>query len=564
MRQPDDGSAVETDNRPWWFQATFYQVYVRSFADSDGDGVGDLDGVRSRLGYLELLGVDGLWLTPFFRSPMVDHGYDVADPREVDPLFGDLDAFDRLVEEAHDHGLRVIIDLVPNHTSDQHEWFQAALHAAPGSPQRSRYLFRDGTGPGGSAPPNNWTSVFGSSAWTRLAPSAKDNAPTDLPALEDSLLDGAPIGNLPTAEGPQWYLHLFSPEQPDLNWENPEVGADLEQTLRFWLDRGVNGFRIDVAHGMAKSPGLPDMPHPIPTASGLLDTDVTDPRFDADGVHAIHRMIRKVIDEYPGRMAVGEIWVADDTAFARYVRADELHLGFNFRLLDADFDADAIRGAIEHSLAAVQDSPVPATWSVSNHDVVRPVTRYGNGMIGLARARAMALVQLALPGPVFLYNGEELGLPNVELPDWALQDPIWERSGHTERGRDGCRVPLPWEGTCPPYGFSPTPGSWLPMPGDWAELTVEAQLENPTSTLSLYRQAVELRREHPAFAGTELEWYGAPPGCFAFRRKNSGLICALNTSPASVALPPGQVLLPSTPLPPETDRLPPNTAVWLL
>ncbi|MGH3991644.1 MAG: alpha-amylase family glycosyl hydrolase, partial [Pseudonocardiaceae bacterium] len=278
----------------------------------------------------------------------------------------------------------------------------------------------------------------------------------------------------------------------------------------------------------------------------------------------IHRMIRKVLDEHPGRVAVGEIWVADDAAFARYLRPDELHLGFNCRLLGAEFDAEAIRDAIEHSLAAVQNSPAQPTWTISNHDVTRPVTRYGDGELGVARARAMALVQLALPGAVYLYNGEELALPNVDLPDWALQDPIWERSGHTERGRDGSRVPMPWEGRVPPYGFSRTPGTWLPMPSDWADKTVEAQLENPDSTLSLYRRALELRREHPAFAGTELEWYGPPPGCFAFRRKNSGLICALNTSHTSVTLPPGEVLLASGRLPPEGDMLPPSTAVWLV
>ncbi|HSL07501.1 MAG TPA: glycoside hydrolase family 13 protein [Pseudonocardiaceae bacterium] len=526
-----------TDDQAWWRDAVFYQIYLRSFVDANGDGVGDLEGVRSRLGYLELLGVDGLWLTPFYRSPMVDHGYDVSDPRDVDPLFGDLDAFDRLVADAHEHGLRVTIDLVPNHTSDQHEWFQAAVAAAPGSPERARYVFRDGSGFGGSQPPNNWTSTFGGPAWTRLP--GGDNG------------------------GGQWYLHLFAPEQPDLNWENPEVAADLERTLRFWLDRGVDGFRIDVAHGMAKPDGLPDMPQPIGTCSGLLDTDVTDPRFDADGVHDIHRMIRKVLDDYPARIAVGEIWVTDDAAFARYLRPDELHLGFNFRLLEADFDAGSVRAAIEHSLVAVQDSPAPATWTISTHDVVRPVTRYGGGTVGLRRARAMALVQLALPGPAYVYNGDELGLPNVELPDWALQDPVWQRSGHTERGRDGCRVPLPWEGTTPPYGFSGTPGSWLPMPGDWADRTVEAQLEDPDSTLSLYRQALELRREHEAFAGTELQWYGAPPGCFAFRRQGGGLVCALNASDAEVSLPIGQVLLASGPLPPSGDALPPDTAVWL-
>lgn len=408
----------------------------------------------------------------------------------------------------------------------------------PGSRQRARYIFRDGRGGGGALPPNNWTSLFGGPAWTRLPP-------------------GPPGGG-------QWYLHLFAPEQADLNWDNPDVAADFERTLRFWLERGVDGYRIDVAHGLAKPAGLPDMPAPIGACPGLMDSGAADPRFDAEGVHDIHRRIRKVLDEYPARVAVGEIWVRDDTSFARYVRPDELHLGFNFRLAEAVFGAASVREAIEHSLAAVQHSPAPATWTLSNHDVIRPVTRYGGGEIGLARARAMALVQLALPGPVFIYNGDELGLPNVELPDWALQDPVWRRSGHTVRGRDGCRIPLPWQGNTPPYGFSATPGTWLPMPGTWAGLTVEAQLENPTSTLSLYRQALELRHTHQAFAGTELEWYGAPPGCFAFRRKEDGLVCVLNTSDARVSLPPGRVLLASGPLTETAEELPPNTAVWLV
>ena len=538
MGRADGRHDVVAEDRAWWRDAVFYQVYVRSFADSSGDGVGDLDGVRSRLGYLELLGVDALWITPFFRSPMVDHGYDVSDPRDVDPLFGDLDAFDRLVTEAHEHGLRVTIDLVPNHTSHQHEWFKAAVAAAPGSPERARYIFRDGSGFGGSRPPNNWTSTFGGPAWTQLPPAGDATR--------------------------QWYLHLFAPEQPDLNWENPEVAADFELTLRFWLDRGVDGFRIDVAHGMAKPAGLPDMSQPIGVCPGLLDADAADPRFDVDGVHDIHRMIRKVLDEYQGRVVIGEIWVADDTAFARYIRPDELHLGFNFRLLQADFEADSVREAIEHSLLAVQNSPAPATWTISNHDAVRPVTRYGGGEVGLRRARAMALVQLALPGPAYLYNGDELGLPNVELPDWALQDPVWQRSGRTERGRDGCRVPLPWEGDAPPYGFTSTPGAWLPMPSGWTHLTVAAQLEDPTSTLSLYRQALQLRRENQTFAGTELLWYGAPPGCFAFLRKEGGVVCALNASEVHVPLPNGQLLLASGPLSPGADALPPDTAVWFV
>ncbi|MGX7827361.1 glycoside hydrolase family 13 protein [Actinokineospora sp. 24-640] len=516
------------DSRPggvsWWQDAVFYQVYVRSFADSDGDGVGDLEGIRSRLGYLELLGVDALWLTPFYRSPMADHGYDVSDPRDVDPLFGDLAAFDRLVSDAHDHGIKITVDLVPNHTSDQHPWFQEALAAPAGSPARNRYYFRDGRG---DAPPNNWTSVFGGPAWTRVP-------------------DG------------QWYLHLFSPEQPDLNWDDSHVRADLVETLRFWLDRGVDGFRIDVAHGMAKPDGLPDMdPAAVAVMAGAQQPDVVDPRFDNDAVHEVHRLIRGVLDGYPATMAVGEIWVDDDERFARYLRPDELHLGFNFKLAQADFDADAVRRAIERSLVVA--SP---TWTLSNHDVVRHVTRYGDGDAGTRRARAMALVELALPGVAYLYNGEELGLPNADLPDWALQDPIFRRSGGAERGRDGCRVPVPWEGVEPPFGFTTAETTWLPIPKDWGPLTVEAQLEDPGSMLSLYRQAVEIRKTHAAFDGTELEWYGAPPGCFAFRRKGGGLICALNTSAAPVPLPPGEVLLSSAPL--EGTLLPPDASVWLV
>jgi alpha-glucosidase len=508
----------------WWQHAVFYQVYVRSFADSDGDGIGDLDGIRSRLGYLELLGVDALWLTPFYPSPMADHGYDVADPRDVDPLFGDLEKFDQLVAEAHQRGIRVTVDLVPNHTSDQHPWFTAAVEAGPGSPERDRYWFRSG-----DYPPNNWTSIFGGPAWSRLP-------------------DG------------EWYLHLFAPEQPDLNWANPEVAADLERTLRFWLDRGVDGFRIDVAHGMAKPESLPDMDPSVREGAGILHDNSLDPRFDNDGVHDIHRMIRKVLDGYPDAMVIGELWVKDDDRLARYLRPDELHLGFNFRLVSADFDADAVRTAIEGTLhAAAGTTP---TWTLSNHDVVRHVTRYGGGAIGEQRARAMTLVELALPGVVYLYNGEELGLPTVDLPEWALQDPLWKRSGHTERSRDGSRIPVPWEGVEPPYGFSAGAETWLPMPLEWAPLTVEAQLEDENSMLSLYRHAIEIRKTHASFAGTEVEWYGAPPGCFAFRRKGGGLICALNTSSAPVPVPPGEVLLASVPLL-DDGSLPPDAAVWL-
>jgi alpha-glucosidase len=515
----------------WWRDAVIYQIYVRSFSDADGDGVGDLEGIRSRLGYLELLGVDGLWLTPFYPSPMGDHGYDVADPRDVDPVFGDLDAFDGLIADAHEHGLRVTVDLVPNHTSSEHEWFRAALDSAPGSPERARYHFRPGRGAGGAEPPNNWTSIFGGPAWTRVQDPAGG--------------DG------------EWYLHLFAAEQPDLNWTNPEVWADLEKTLRFWLDRGVDGFRIDVAHGMSKPDELPDATDPDVQ---LLAHAEDDPRFDHDGVHDVHRMIRAVLDHFPGRMAVGEVWVDDDERFARYVRPDELHLGFNFRLVQAPFEAAAVREAIEHSLSAVDGVGAQATWTLSNHDVSRPVSRYGGGAAGLARARAMALVELALPGVIYLYNGEELGLPDVDLPDAVLQDPVWERSGHTERGRDGFRVPVPWEGGAPGYGFT-SGDPWLPMPAGYGELTVAAQLEDTASMLSLIRRAVELRKTHPGFEGRSLEWFGAPEGCLAFRRAGSTLVCALNSSAGPVPLPPGDVLLSSGPL--DGDLLPPDTAAWL-
>jgi alpha-glucosidase len=513
----------------WWRDAVYYQVYIRSFADGDGNGVGDLAGIRGRLPYLAGLGVEALWITPFYPSPMHDHGYDVADPRDVEPTFGDLDAFDALLADAHAHGIRITIDLVPNHTSSDRDWFQDALAAGSGSPERARYLFRDGRGPGGSEPPNNWPSVFGGPAWTRVP-------------------DG------------QWYLHLFAPEQPDLDVTNPEVLADLEATMRFWLDRGVDGFRIDVAHGMAKPAGLPDM---VPTGdTGLLaDHGAGDLRFDQDGVHAVHRFIRSVLDDYPARTAVGEVWVSDDERLSRYIAPDELPLVFNFRLVTAGWSAEALRSAVDSSLATVAGTPAPACWVLSNHDVQRHVTRYGDGTLGVRRARAAALLQLALPGAVYLYNGDELGLPNVDLPDEVLQDPVWERSGRTRRGRDGCRVPMPWSGTAAPYGFSTTAVTWLPMPPDWSSLTVEAQSADPGSMLSLYRAALALRASSAALTGEGLQWLPAPEGCLAFRRPG-GLVCLVNLSGAPVPLPEGRVLLASAPV--DGGAVPGDAAVWLV
>ncbi len=517
---------------PWWSSAVFYQVYPRSFADSNGDGVGDLDGLAARLGYLEELGVDAIWLNPVTVSPMADHGYDVADPRDVDPLFGGMAAFERLVAAAHERGIKVTMDVVPNHTSSAHPWFLAALAAGPGTDARDRYLFRDGRGPDGSLPPNNWESVFGGPAWSRVVEP-----------------DGKPG---------QWYLHLFDAEQPDLNWDNPEVFDDFEKTLRFWLERGVDGFRIDVAHGMAKPPGLPDT-HGVKT--GVLSHSDDDPRFNHPSVHAIHRDIRTVVDDYAGAVTIGEVWVIDNARWAEYLRPDELHLGFNFRLTKIDFDAGEIHDAIQNSLAATAIENATPTWTLSNHDVGREVTRYGGGEIGLRRARAMVMVMLALPGAVFIYNGEELGLPDVELPDEVLQDPTWERSGRIERGRDKCRVPIPWSGDTPPFGFSTSADTWLPMPEGWAALTVEKQRADPDSTLSFFQRVIELRSARSDFGGGEIDWLAAPRDALIFRRRGGGLVCALNAGCRPIPLPPGELILASAPL--VNGKLPPNAAAWL-
>jgi alpha-glucosidase len=526
------------DSGRWWSNGLFYQVYIRSFADGNGDGVGDLAGLLGRLDHLSRLGVEAIWVTPFYTSPMVDNGYDVVDPRDIDPLFGDLAIFDDLVTELHHRGMKLVIDLVPNHTSDQHPWFVEALASEPGSLARQRYHFRDGRGVDGAEPPNNWGSLFETGlAWTRVA-------------------DG------------QWYCHLFAPEQPDLNWDNEEVAEDFERTMRFWLDRGVDGFRIDVAHGIAKHPEYLDVP------AGTHVMHPGDHRVDNDGVHRIHRMFRRVTDDYPDRMLVGEATLEnenrlDDRRLAAYARADELNQMFNFWLLNADWSARDLTDAIGRSIGTMGTVGAAASWVLSSHDRSRQVSRYGGGAVGVRRARAAALVQLALPGATYIYNGDELGLSDVDLPDEALQDPIWERSGHRLRGRDSVRVPLPWEQREQSFGFTSGDESpWLPMPESFAPLAVDAQVQDSGSTLSLYRQALQLRKTHPAFTGDQIDWYGAPTGCLALIRHagNGGpgnLVVALNASPDPVPMPAGQVLLASWPLSTPAE-LPGNTAVWLL
>ncbi|RIK17270.1 MAG: alpha-amylase, partial [Acidobacteria bacterium] len=346
---------------PWWRHAVIYQVYPRSFADSDGDGVGDLPGITSRLPYLAGLGVDAIWISPFYVSPMADAGYDVADYRDVDPLFGSLADADALLARAHELGIRVIVDLVPNHTSDEHAWFREALAAGPGSPERARYVFRDGRGADGGQPPNNWRSVFGGIAWTRVTEP-----------------DGTPG---------QWYLHLFDDKQPDLDWRNPEVVEEFHSILRFWLDRGVDGFRVDVAHSLIKAEGLPDW-HERAVMAGAADDAAAHanlgPMWDQDEVHEIYRGWRAILDSYgesaPGmgdRVLVAEAWLPHQRRTMRFVREDEMHQAFNFHFLETAWRAEDLREVIEESLAEAEVVGAPTTWVLSNHDVVRHASRLG-------------------------------------------------------------------------------------------------------------------------------------------------------------------------------------------
>jgi alpha-glucosidase len=523
---------------PWWRDAVFYQVYVRSFADSDGDGLGDIPGITSRLRYLRDLGVDAVWVTPFYPSPQHDGGYDVSDYCDVDPRFGKLSDVDDLLSRAHDLGLRVVVDLVPNHTSSEHPWFQQALASGPGSRERARYLFRAGRGRGGARPPNNWASVFGGPAWTRVP-------------------DG------------EWYLHLFDATQPDLDWRNPEVPAMFDDVLHFWLDRGVDGFRIDVAHGLFKAESLRDQ-RGGGDQGGDLPADRQDramveraprdePMWDQPEVHEVYRRWRRVLEEYDGdRMAVAEAWTRSPESMARYVRRDELHQAFNFAWLLAPWSAAAFTEVVRGTLAAVAPVSAAPTWVLSNHDVVRHPTRYGGGVRGLARARAATLTMLALPGSAYLYQGEELGLEEVDVAPEFRQDPSWFRTGRP--GRDGARVPIPWRGARSPYGFGPgraTP--WLPMPDDWGRLTVAAQRRAPGSTWSFYRRALRERRR-VATLPEDLEVVGGRSTVLHLRRGGLDIIC--NCGSRAVRIPQGEVVLSSGPL--RDGLLPPDTAVWVL
>ncbi|GGN59072.1 alpha-glucosidase [Actinoplanes lobatus] len=539
----------------WWRDAVIYQVYVRSFADANGDGVGDLAGVRQHLPYLAELGVDALWFNPWYASPQADAGYDVSDYRAIDPLFGDLSSASALIAEAHELGLKVIIDVVPNHVSDQHPWFVEAVAAGPGSPLRDRFWFRPGRG---DLPPNDWQSVFGGPAWTQIA-------------------DG------------EWYLHLFAPEQPDLNWTSPDVAAEHSDVLRFWFDRGADGVRIDSATMPAKDPSLADF--------DPADPPLPHPYIDRDAVHDIYRSWRAVADTYePPRALIGEIWLDKPDRLALYLRPDEMHTAFNFDYLNCAWDPKALRHVIDATLDAHAPVDAPATWVLSNHDVTRHVTRYGRAdssyghalrqhgtsvdlPLGARRARAALLLNLALPGSVYLYQGEELGLEEVEdIPNGLRQDPIFHRTGGLDIGRDGCRVPLPWSGDQVPFGFSPDDAAaspWLPQPAAWAGRTAEAQAGDPNSMLSLYRTAIALRRRHltttadprsssfpsPPSSSPLFEWLPTDPSLLAFTRAG-GFTFLANLSDQPVRLPPhDEILLASGPL--LAGLVPPDTAIWL-
>ena len=534
------------DPAAWWRQAVVYQIYPRSFADANGDGIGDLAGITSRVGYLRELGVDAVWLSPFYPSALADGGYDVDDHRAVDPRIGTLEQFDEMAAALHAAGIRLIVDIVPNHTSNRHEWFRAALAAAPGSPERDRYVFRRGEGRSGERPPSDWTAQFGGSAWE------------------------------PVGEG-QWYLHMFAPEQPDLNWENREVRDDFLKTLTFWADRGVDGFRVDVANALVK-----DLTPPLPSQAELDADDLPDGvhrLLDRDEVHEIYKEWRELFDRYdPPRTAVAEAWVRSAHRRARYASPDGLGQAFNFDLLLASWDAGEFHKIIDENLALARSAGTSSTWVFSNHDVVRHATRFalpagtdldewllGGGTNppadadrGLRRARAATLLALALPGSTYLYQGEELGLPEVaDLPPDALQDPTWTRSDHTRKGRDGCRVPLPWTPAGPSFGFGAGPAH-LPQPAGFGELSVQRQEADETSTLALYRRALAERRRLQT--DEDLEWADAPPDIVEFRRSN-GWTCITNFGETPVALPGGRVVVSSAPLP--DGVLPGDTTAWL-
>jgi len=543
-------------SREWWRSAVIYQVYPRSFADSNGDGMGDLPGITSRMSSLASLGIDAIWLSPFMRSPQRDAGYDVSDYTDVDPLFGTLADFDDMVAAAHAAGIRVLVDLVPNHTSNEHRWFKAAIAAGEGSAERGFYHFKNGRGDAGELPPNNWLSLFGGPAWTRITNP-----------------DGTPG---------QWYCHLFDSSQPDLNWENPAVQSEFENILRFWLDRGVDGFRVDQPHAMGKAEGLPDHPDVERAGAGFIEGEASPPMWFQESVHPIFRRWREILDSYPGERAMcGEAYVLPLSFMALWVRPDEFHQTFNFRFLDSMWEAENIFSSINESFVAFDGVGAPSTWVLSNHDVIRHASRMGgvkgrptasDGIgpndaqpdreLGLRRARAATLFTLALPGSMYLYQGEELGLPeHTNLADEYRQDPTFFRTSGARVGRDGCRVPLPWQaGQGDANGFNSTGLAWLPQPAIYKHYSRDLQEGVSGSTLELYKLAIRLRRELQLGDGS-FEWVAEFTNERALGFRNGNILVIHNFGADALPLPTGEIVARSEIS--DSLSLEPHTTVWL-
>ena len=525
----------------WWQKAVIYQIYPRSYRDTTGNGVGDLPGIIQKVPYLDqILGIDAIWLSPFYPSPMKDFGYDVSDYVDVHPMFGSLEDFDQLVAEAHQRGIRIIIDLVPNHSSDQHAWFQES-RASRDNPRRDWYVWEDPR-PDGS-PPNNWLSVFGGPAWTW-----DENTG-------------------------QYYLHSFLKEQPDLNWRNPEVKEAMFDVVRFWLDRGVDGFRIDVAHYIMKDPEMRDNPlNPDVTPSihrplGEYDSQIH--RYDKGhpDIHQVYREFRQVMEEYNGdnpRVSIGEIHIGDWQEWVSYYgeKLDEIHLPYNFSLLGVEWQADQVREKVDQ----LEDVLPPGAWPnyvLGNHDEQRLASR-----VGQDAARTAAMLLLTLRGTPTIYYGEEIGMTNVDIPPERQLDPAGLRQPGQGQGRDLCRTPMQWNDQ-PWAGFSApdTEETWLPLADDYRERNVAAQLEDPDSLLHLYQQLLALRKEHPALQiGGYTPLDNAPDNCFFYLREDGHeqLLVALNFNPearnfASPLLKEAQILLSTGldrfgPLPPSAQQ----------
>ena len=479
----------------WWKRGIVYQVYPRSFQDTDGDGVGDLEGIRRRLGHLQDLGVDAVWISPVFASPMADFGYDISDYRAIDPLFGSLDDLDRLIADAHARGLKLILDLVPNHTSDQHPWFQES-RSSRDSPKRDWYIWHD-AGPDGALP-NNWLANFGGPAWEWDA-----------------------------ATG-QFYYHAYLAQQPDLNWRNPEVRATMFEVMRFWLDRGVDGFRIDVLWHLIKDDQFRDNPPNPDWRPGMASIERYLEIYSSDRpeAHQAAAEMRRVIDAYPDRVLIGEIYLPIDRLVTYYgPRLDEANLPFNFQLLQTPWTAEAIGGLVRTYEAALPEGAWP-NWVLSNHDRHRVASR-----VGAAQAANAAMLLLTLRGTPTLYYGDELGLGQVSIPPDRVQDPWEKNEPGLGLGRDPCRTPMPWDAS-PGAGFT-TGEPWLPLNPDWQVRNVAAEAADPGSMLSLYRRLIAVRRASPALCLGDVSVLAAENGMLVYERRSGAerLLVALNLTP---------------------------------